>query len=122
MVGDHGLAWGGIAGLQFGFGAMLAEARRRGVPLTQVLHWMSRGPADQAGLPHKGRITLGADADLVALAADETFTVRADLIRHKHPVTPYLGATLTGVVRDVWLRGTRLADDIVAGQLLTKRF
>ena len=121
-VGDLGLAWGGIAGLQFGFAAVLAESRRRGIPLSQVLQWMSRGPADLAGLPHKGRITLGADADLVALAPDETFTVTTDLIRHKHPVTPYLGTTVAGRVRNVWLRGTRLADDIIAGQLLTKWF
>ena len=53
---------------------------------------------------------------------DETFTVTTDLIRHKHPVTPYLGTTVAGRVRNVWLRGTRLADDIVAGQLLTKWF
>ena len=62
-VGDLGLAWGGIAGLQFGFAATLTEARRRGIGLPQVLQWMSRGPADLAGLPHKGRLTLGADAD-----------------------------------------------------------
>jgi allantoinase len=121
-VGDLGLAWGGIAGLQFGFAATLTEARRRGIDLAQVLQWMSRGPADLAGLPHKGRLTLGADADLVALAVDETFVVAADLIRHKHPITPYLGARLTGKVRACWLRGTRLDESLVAGQLLTKRF
>ena len=121
-VGDLGLAWGGIAGLQFGFAATLTEARRRGIDLAQVLQWMSRGPADLAGLPHKGRLTLGADADLVALAVDETFVVTADLIRHKHPITPYLGARLTGKVRACWLRGTRLDESLVAGQLLTKRF
>ena len=74
------------------------------------------------GLPHKGRLTLGADADLVALAVDETFVVTSDLIRHKHPITPYLGARLTGKVRACWLRGTRLDESLVAGQLLTKRF
>ena len=52
---------------------------------------MSRGPADLAGLEHKGRIEIGADADLVALADDETFTVTEDLIKHRHPITPYLG-------------------------------
>ena len=121
-VGDLGLAWGGIAGLQFGFAATYTEAARRGISLTQVLDWMSRGPADLVGLPHKGRLTLGADADMVALATDETFTVSTGMIRHKHPTTPYLGRQLSGVVRACWLRGTRLSDDMVAGQLLTKRF
>ena len=120
-VGDLGLAWGGIASLQFGFAAVLAEALRRDVPLADVLSWMSTGPADLAGLSHKGRIEVGADADLVALADGEAFTVTAASIKHKHPVTPYLGSELRGVVRSVWLRGTRLEDDMVAGQLLNGR-
>jgi allantoinase len=118
-VGDLGLAWGGIASVQFGFAAVWQEANRRGIPLTTVLEWMSRGPADLAGLEHKGRIEIGADADLVVLAEDETFTVTADLIKHRHPITPYLGHELRGVVRTRWLRGTELTDEMVAGRLLT---
>ena len=60
---------------------------------------MSHGPAELAGLEHKGRIEIGADADLVALAEDETFVVTEDLIRHRYPITPYLGKELAGVVR-----------------------
>ncbi|MET3807439.1 allantoinase [Nakamurella sp. UYEF19] len=119
-VGDLGLAWGGIASLQFGFAAVLTEATKRGIPLAEVLRWMSSGPADLAGLTKKGRIAVGADADLVLLADDETFTVTVDSIKHKHPVTPYLGHELRGVVRTRWLRGTELEDDMVAGQLLSK--
>lgn len=113
-VGDLGLAWGGIASLQFGFAAVLTEAGRRGVSLPEVLRWMASGPADLAGLPWKGRIGVGADADLVALADGETFTETTESIKHKHPVTPYLGRELRGVVRTRWLRGTELAGDMVA--------
>jgi allantoinase len=118
-VGDLGLAWGGIASVQFGFAAVWQAANRRGVPLTTVIEWMSRGPAELAGLEHKGRIEIGADADLVVLADTETFTVTADLIKHRHPITPYLGHELRGVVRTRWLRGTELTDEMVAGRLLT---
>jgi allantoinase len=118
-VGDLGLAWGGVASLQFGFAAVWTQAHRRGVGLPQVIEWMSRGPADLAGLQHKGRIEIGADADLVALAPDETFTVTKELIRHRHPITPYLARDLRGVVRARWLRGTELNDQLVAGRLLT---
>ena len=120
-VGDLGLAWGGIASLQFGFAAVFTEAIRRGIPLVDVLRWMSSGPAELAGLGKKGRIAVGADADLVALADEETFTVTVESIKHKHPVTPYLDRDLRGVVRTRWLRGTALEDDMVAGQLLTKQ-
>ena len=118
-VGDLGLAWGGIASVQFGFAAVWQEANRRGIPLTTVIEWMSRGPAELAGLEDKGRIEIGADADLVVLADGETFTVTTDLIKHRHPITPYLGHELRGVVRTRWLRGTELTDDMVVGRLLT---
>ncbi|MBM9467877.1 allantoinase AllB [Nakamurella leprariae] len=120
-VGDLGLAWGGIASLQFGFAAVLAEALDRGSALADVLRWMSTGPSDLAGLHHKGRLEVGADADLIALAVDETFIVTADLIRHRHPVTPYLGRTLRGVVRHRWLGGAELRPDdpAPAGRLLS---
>jgi allantoinase len=41
----------------------------------------------------------------------------ADL-HHRHPVTPYAGRTLTGVVRRTWLRGQD-AGAAPAGRLLT---
>jgi len=116
--GDLGLAWGGIAGLQFGFAATWTQARRRGIGLERVLQWMSAGPAALVGLQHKGRLTVGADADLVAFAPDAEFVVSAEAIRHKNPATPYLAARLSGMVRTCWLRGTELADDVIAGRLL----
>ncbi len=63
---------------------------------------------------------MGSDADLVVLADNEFFTVTTASIKHRHPVTPYLGQELRGVVRTRWLRGTELEDDMVAGQLLSK--
>jgi len=118
-VGDLGLAWGGIGGLQFGFAAVWAEANRRGVPLADVVRWMSTGPAALAGLDHKGRLEVGADADLVILADADTYTVTEDMIRHRNKITPYLGRELRGVVRARWLRGTELSDDLVAGRLIS---
>ena len=118
-VGDLGLAWGGIGGLQFGFGAVWAQAARRGVPLADVVGWMSTGPAALAGLDHKGRLEVGADADLVILADEDTYTVTEDMIRHRNKITPYLGQELRGVVRARWLRGTELSDDLVAGRLIS---
>ncbi len=58
-VGDLGLAWGGIASLQFGFAAVFTEASKRDVPLADVLRWMAGGPAELAGLRKKGRIACG---------------------------------------------------------------
>jgi len=103
--GDFQLAWGGIAGLQLGLAAVWTEASSRGIPLTAVLGWMSRGPADLVGLTAKGRIAVGADADLVVFAPDATFVVDKDALLHKNPVSAYDGRELKGVVRRAWLRG-----------------
>ena len=116
-VGDFGLAWGGIAGLQVTPPAVWTGARARGVPLAEVVRWMAAAPARLAGLPGKGAIAVGRDADLVAFAPDEPFTVGR--LEHRNPVTPYAGRELTGVVRRTWLRG-READGSPLGRLLDR--
>jgi allantoinase len=116
-VGDFALAWGGIASLQVALPAVWTGARERGIGLEQVVRWMAEGPSRLAGLPGKGAIAVGKDADLVAFAPDERFTV-GDL-HHRNPVTPYAGRELTGVVRRTWLRG-QLADGSPIGRLLRR--
>jgi allantoinase len=116
-VGDFGLAWGGIAGLQVALPAVWTGARSRGIGLADVVGWMSAAPARLAGLPEKGAIAVGRDADLVAFAPEERFTVGR--LEHRNPVTPYAGRELTGVVRRTWLRG-READGSPLGRLLRR--
>jgi allantoinase len=111
--GDFGLAWGGIAGLQTGLSAVWTEAARREIPLERVLGWMSSATARFVGLGGKGRIAVGADADLVVLAPDATFTVDASQLQHKNPVSAYDGRELRGVVRRTLLAGRTV--DIAPG-------
>ena len=103
--GDFGTAWGGISSLQLRLPLMWSAARARGHDLADVVAWTAAGPADTAGLPRKGRIAVGADADLVVLAPDEPFVVDPAALEHRHPITPYAGATLSGTVRSTWLAG-----------------
>ena len=111
--GDFGTAWGGIAGLQLGLAATWTGARERGLGLPDVVRWMAEAPARQVGLQRKGRITVGADADLVVLAPDEAFVVDPGALEHRNPVSAYAGRSLTGVVRRTWLAGTPV--DLDAG-------
>jgi allantoinase len=101
-------AWGGISSLQVSLPAVWTEARRRGHDLVDVSRWMSSGPADRAGLWSKGRIAPGQDADFCVLAPDESFVVDPERLQHRHPVTPYAGRELAGVVRETWLAGRRV--------------
>ncbi len=104
-AGGLAAAWGGVSSLQVGLAATWTEARRRGHGLPDVVRWMATAPADLAGLSQKGRIAEGADADLCVLAPDESYDVDPARLEHRHPVTPYAGRTLTGVVRQAWLAG-----------------
>jgi len=119
-TGDFGEAWGGIASLQLGLPAVWTAARARGVPLTDVVRWMSAAPAGLAGLTGKGAIAPGRDADLCVLAPAEEFTVDATKLFHRNPVSAYHGRTLTGVVRRTWLRGREVTGETPHGKLLER--
>jgi allantoinase len=108
--GDFGEAWGGIASVQLGLPAVWTGARERGHALVDVVRWMATATADRVGLAHKGRIEVGADADLVRFAPDEEFTVDVTRLHHRNPVSAYAGRRLAGVVRETWLRGVPVAD------------
>ncbi|UOE28035.1 allantoinase AllB [Agromyces soli] len=116
--GDFEQAWGGIASLQLGLPLVWSEARRRGIPLERVVEWMSSRPADRARLQGKGRIQVGAAADFAVFAPDEHFTVEAGTLEHRHPVTPYDGRELTGVVRTAYLAGAEIDRSLAQGRLL----
>jgi allantoinase len=117
--GGFDTAWGGISSLQLGLPVIWSAARARGHTLNDVVRWMAEGPARLAGLAAKGRIAAGCDADLVAFATDESFVVDPGALRQRHPVTPYAGRKLTGVVQTVWLRGVPVGA-APRGQLLRR--
>jgi allantoinase len=118
-TGDFGAAWGGISSVQLALPLVWTGARERGLRLPDVVRWMAEGPARLTGLAGKGRIAVGADADLVAFAPEETFVVDPARLRHRHPVSPYARRTLHGVVRASWVRGRETGAE-PAGMLLER--
>jgi allantoinase len=104
--GNFRSAWGGIASLSVALPVMHTEASKRGFALTDIARWMAEGPAKLAGCEmRKGRIAEGYDADLVVFDPESEFVVSADRLHYHHPVSPYLGEKLRGVVRATYLRG-----------------
>ena len=109
--GDFMRAWGGIASLQLRLPIVWTEARRRGFSLLDLTRWLCAKPAQQVSFERlKGAIAIGHDADLVIWSPDDQFTVSAAALYHRHPITPYEGELLNGVVHQTFLRGRKIYD------------
>ncbi|MDT4977358.1 MAG: allantoinase [Pseudonocardiales bacterium] len=117
-TGDFGEAWGGIASVQLGLPAIWTEAAKRGIPLTDIVHWMATAPAALTGLTDRGTIAPGQQADLCVFMPDQRFVVDPARLRHRNPISPYAGRELRGVVEQTWLHGVPIRDGDRRGHLV----
>jgi allantoinase len=104
--GRFDLAWGGIASLSVALPVIWTECQNRGFTLDDLARWMSSAPAVLAGIADQaGAIAAGRDANFVVFDPEATLVVSAEALHYRHPVSPYLGERLLGVVRATYLRG-----------------
>ena len=90
------------------WGAAVAGGR---LPPERIVAALSTNPARLFGLPRKGEIAPGFDADLVLFDPAARRTIRAATLHHTSDFTPYEGMEVAGAIRRVLLRGR----DIVRG-------
>jgi allantoinase len=88
--------------------ALLSEGvHRRGLSLPALARMTAANPARIFGLfPRKGALLPGADADLVVVDPQRTWTLTADQLLYKNPHSAYLGCTFHGAVERTFVRGT----------------
>ncbi len=101
----------GFGGTEYLLSALYSEGSSRGMSVNHMAQVVSKNPADRYGLPNKGDIKVGFDADLVLLDPDETFIVRADESESSQGYTPFEGMELTGRVKSTYLRGNLVYDN-----------
>ena len=117
-MGRFDLAWGGIASLSVALPVVWTDAYRRGFSLEDVVRWMSSAPAALAGLQHRaGALEAEREANFTVFDSEASFMVTAGRLHYRHPVSPYMGETLRGVVRATYLRGEAVYRDgvVMAG-------
>ncbi|MCD2113372.1 dihydroorotase [Rhodococcus rhodochrous] len=106
----------GFGGTEYLLPGLISEGRKRGLSLRRIAQLLSSNPADRYGLPGKGRLAEGADADIAIVDPNRTWTVHAADSESTQEYTPFEGFELTAAVTDTFVRGNRvLADGAVTG-------
>jgi len=78
--------------------------------LKEIVKLMSAAPADILGLTGKGRLAIGADADLIVVDQKAAWIVDPDKFASISRNTPFAGARLKG----------KVLHTIVSGRLVVK--
>jgi allantoinase len=99
--------WGGISGCQSLLNVMLDEGyHNRGLPLEEVATLLSENVARRFGFAGKGRLEVGADADLALVDLDAISTLHQEDLLYRHKTSPFVGRAFQGKVVRTLVRGT----------------
>jgi allantoinase len=112
--GDFFSAWGGISSVGLGLPILWSEMTRRGLTgpdsaITDVVTWCCSNTAAQVGLERqKGELAVGFDGDICVFDDKAQWTVEPSTMLFRNKCSPYQGKTMTGQVRETWLRGQKV--------------
>jgi dihydroorotase len=95
VLGQFETAAFGLSGLEFGLPMMLSLVRAGKLSLLDLVRLMSYNPA-LVLRSDRGRLSVGAPADITIFDPDEEWIVEASQLRTKSANTPLIGMTLRG--------------------------
>lgn len=139
--GNFFSAWGGISSVGLGLPILWTEInRRKKIPfsssnkktaeqdLEDLVRWCCINTAAQVGLEkQKGDLAVGFDADICVFDDAAEWVVEPSTMLFRNKCSPYQGRTLTGMVQETWLRGSKVFSraegfaERVSGKLLLER-
>ena len=101
--------WGGVSGVQSTLAVLLS--RRPRVPLDLVAQLTANNVAQRFGIANKGRIAVGADADLALVDLDQEYVLTREMLQDRHKLSPYVGRSFRGLVKQTICRGRTVFND-----------
>ena len=81
------------------------------IPLERVVDLVAAAPARIFGLERKGRLEVGADADIAVVDLDAELEISDDIVLSKIGWTPYAGRRIRGLVTTTLVRGRIVFND-----------
>lgn len=98
--------WGGISGCQSLLSLLLSEGYATDrLSLVRIAELTAAAVARRFHLPHKGRLEVGADADLALVDLQARGKLSAADLYYRHRQSPYLGRNWQGRVVQTFVRG-----------------
>lgn len=106
----------GTPSTQFYVPMFLDAAVNGRLTLERTVELLATAPAKAFGLANKGRLEVGADADIAVVDLDAELEITDDIVLSKIGYTPYAGKRVRGVVDTTLVRGRVVyADGSVVG-------
>jgi dihydropyrimidinase len=101
----------GAPGIETLLSVVYSEGVAKGrIGVERIVEVLATTPSRLFGLPSKGAIEVGRDADLVLLDPGMERTMRQADLHHTSDFTPYEGLEVAGAIREVLVRGRPIGE------------
>jgi allantoinase len=101
----------GFGGTEYLLPGLVGEGRKRGLSLSRIAELTAATPARRFGLPAKGDIAPGFDADIALVDPDTSFVVDPADSESTQQYTPFRGMEIGATVTSTFLRGELVFQD-----------